>query len=132
MGTVVALDQFRRMQAESSAAAHQIPRKPQIVGAQIWSADYTSIDGVVFGLLKAREIASYYFGVYDEEFDQLLVEALDKAYHIEQLGDGPLKRAIAPLKEIMAAMINEDNRKPLSLGLVILDLIEKAPAYVRS
>lgn len=132
MGTVVALDHFRHLREECvDAPGFRTPKRPRIVGSQIWGADYTSADGIVFGLLKVREIASYYFGTYDEEFDQLLMEALEKAYYHDLLGHEKLVRAIAPLKEILAEMINDDNRKPLSIGLVVLDLMEKAPVHVR-
>ncbi len=131
MGTVVALDQFRRMQDELVVANPRKPKIPRIVGGQIWGADYTSVDGIVFGLLKVREIASYYFGTYDEDFDHLLLEALDKAYYIGMSGHDELVMAIAPLKEILVEMINDENRKPLSIGLVVLDLIEKAPVHKR-
>lgn len=132
MGTVVALDHFRSLREKcADAPGCRTPKKPRIVGAHIWGADYASVEGIVFGLLKVREIASYYFGTYDEEFDQLLLDALEKGYYHDELGHDELVRAIAPLKEILAEMINDDNRKPLSLGLVVLDLIEKAPVHVR-
>lgn len=127
MGTVVALDQFRRELDTHEAASFNPPKKPALRGSEIWGTDYTTVEGVVFGLLKVREIMAYYFGMYDMEFDHVLLNALDKAYNLENCGHGQLVGAIRPAKDIMAEVINEDNRRDISLGLVILDLIEKSP-----
>ncbi len=127
MGTVVALDQFRKGSEQQTDATFEAPHRPAIFGSEIWGMDYSSMEGVVFGLLKVREIAGFFYGAHDAEFDHMLINALDKAYHYELHGPDALKAAIRPLKADMADMINDNNRKPMSLALVILDLIEKSP-----
>lgn len=126
MGTVVALDQFRKQKMQTDFIAP--PARPDVLGSEIWGTDYSSVEGIVFGLLKVREIASFYFGAHDQEFDHMLINALDKAYHYELNGHEALKAAIRPIKDSVADMIDDNNRKPMSLALVILDLMEKSPA----
>lgn len=128
MGTVVALDQFRKENNSRTDYVFEHPQRPEIFGSEIWGTDYSTVEGVVFGLLKVREIAGFFFGTHDEEFDHMLINALDKAYNYPLHGHDALVAAIRPIKDDMADMINEGNRKPMSLALVILDLIEKSPA----
>ncbi|WP_147819662.1 hypothetical protein [Salidesulfovibrio onnuriiensis] len=131
MGTVVALDQFRKDRDIRGSFSMESPHRPELFGSEIWGTDYSSVEGMVFGLLKVREIAGFFFGAHDKDFDHMLINALDKAYHYELHGHEALVAAIRPIKDDVADMINDDNRRPMSLALVILDLIEKSPARNR-
>lgn len=127
MGTLVALDRFRQIRDENQRV-HSPPPEPVIIGTDIWSRDYTRLENVVFGLLKAREIASFHLGEYDGELAHLLLNALEKAHNYEELGQAELVAAIGPIKRFILDSLNETNKKQMSLAIVILDLIEKSPA----
>ncbi len=126
MGSVVALDQYRERIAKAEQGRSRPPR-PQITGGAIWGRDYREVEAIVFGLLKVRAILAHHMGSYNQAFDQLCVESLDAAYHIQEVGPVRLKQAIKPLKEWILDEITDENKRDLSWSLVILDLIEKSP-----
>lgn len=124
MGTVVALDRFRDSSGQDKAA----PPKPVLRGAEIWGRDYTEIESIIYGLLKTRDIMGYHLGHHDEDVALMVLEALERAYHLDQCGHEELVRAMRPLKQfIVECMDAGDNRRDLSMAIVILDLIEKSP-----
>lgn len=126
MGSVVALDQFRRESGKTSRKPKR-PSRPAIVGTEIWGRDYTDIEAVVFGLLQVRGLLAHHVGEHDQIFDALCMACLDAAYQVKKVGAGKLKETIKPLKEWILDEMTEDNKRDLSWSLVILDLIEKSP-----
>ncbi|EGB15342.1 hypothetical protein DND132_2137 [Pseudodesulfovibrio mercurii] len=135
MGNVVALDEFRRALDRREERGPVVPR-PEIRGAEIWGRDYRQLEAVVFGLLKVREIAAYHASLRaarhadgsGRAFDQLCLNALDAAYHVEDRGPARLKAAVKPLKEWLLDAMTEDNKRDMAWALVLVDLIEKSPS----
>jgi len=126
MGSVVALDAFRKnMEADRAKA---VPPRPDISGGAVWGRDYREVEAIVYGLLQARGLVAHHTGEHDAEFDHLCMHALDAAYHVADLGQDNLKRAVAPLKRWILAIISDGNKRDLSWALVLLDLIEKSPS----
>ncbi|GAB7021805.1 hypothetical protein [Salidesulfovibrio brasiliensis] len=126
MGTVVALDRFRESVERGREAQ---PPKPSIRGTEIWGRDYTRIESVVFGLLKARDIVGHHMGRHDEDVAMMLLNALEKAYKLGECGHEELVAAMRPLKDFIVDCMDEGNRRDLSMAIVILDLIEKSPVH---
>lgn len=127
MGTVVALDQYKRSLGKQ-ASQPDTPARPDILGSEIWTRDYTDIEAVVFGLLKVRNIAAFHSGDHNAALDRLCMDALEAAYTVDDIGGAKLKEAIKPLKEWLLDMLGEDNKRDISWALVLCDLIEKSPA----
>ncbi|MBN2139863.1 MAG: hypothetical protein PHV85_02845 [Desulfovibrionaceae bacterium] len=134
MSSVIALCEYRRKKAlEDLSLVRTGPErteKPDLVGAEIWGRDYSELEAVVFGLLKVREIVLYYIG-YDQDLESLLLCVLEAAYGYAAHGPDRLRAATMPLKEAVLARADEDNRRPLAMAVVILDLIEKTPGFKR-
>ncbi|WP_243544771.1 hypothetical protein [Pseudodesulfovibrio tunisiensis] len=128
MGTVVALDEYK---ARVTRARPAPADRPELVGSEIWGRDYTELESVVFGLLKAREVVAYHVCGNDEEYDHLSLEALEAAYRIADFGPDRLRDSIAPLKEWILDVMTPENKRDLSWAIVLLDLIEKSPLRPR-
>lgn len=126
MGTVVALDRFREAARQGETAR---PPKPDIRGSEIWGRNYSNIEDVVFGLLKARDIVGYHMGHHDEDVAMMMLDALEKAYRLNECGHEALVVAMRPLKQYLVECMTEGNRRDISMAIVILDLIEKSPLH---
>lgn len=126
MGSVVALDAFRQS-LENREQGPAPPARPKISGGEIWGRNYTEVEAIVFGLLKARGIVAHHKGGHDQAFDALCMDSLEAAYEIEAMGPARLKAAIKPLKEWILDEMTEENKRDMSWALIILDLIEKSP-----
>ena len=126
MGSVVALDDFRQS-IERKDLSPPRRERPEIRGGEIWGRDYNTVEAIVFGLLKIRDIVAFYAGDNDYAFDQLCLDGLEAAYRIDDFGTYRLKQAIRPVKEWILDEMTEDNKRDMSWALVIADLIEKSP-----
>lgn len=128
MATVIALDEFRRKRRELTRPPAEPPTRPHFSSGDVWGRNYTEIESVVFGLLKVRETLRYYTA-YQEDLEEMLLDVLDAAFHIEECGFPRLKAAILPLKEYILDNLGEEALQPMKTSLIILDLIEKSPLY---
>ena len=126
MGTIVALDEFKRTLGKQE---NLLPRRTQPIlrGSEIWGRDYTNIEAIVFGLLKVRDIMAFHTGTLDKTFDQLCMDALNAAHSVLDVGPTELKDTIKPLKEWILDEITEDNKRDMSWAVILCDLIEKSP-----
>lgn len=128
MATVIALDEYRRKQRRLTRPPVEPPKRPHFRSGDVWGRNYTELESVVFGLLKVRETLRYYTE-YQGDIEEMLVDVLDAAYHIEETGFPRLKAAILPLKEYILNNLGEEALQPMKTSLIILDLIEKSPLY---
>ncbi|MGL1863583.1 MAG: hypothetical protein OCC46_13750 [Pseudodesulfovibrio sp.] len=126
MGSVVALDEFRRS-IRYGGQKPKSPPRPKISGGEIWGRNYNEVEAIVFGLLKVRGIVAHHTGEHDKAFDQLCMISLQAAYSVESGGTANLKEAIRPLKEWILDETTDENKRDMSWALVIIDLIEKSP-----
>jgi hypothetical protein len=126
MGEVIALDHFRqRRLPEPEPAAVE---RPQFTAGDVWGRDYTDEESILYGVFKVRDALLYYTS-YDPGLDRLLLDVLEAAYRVAELGQRHLRRCIAPLKEYILDCIDEDNVKHMKTALILMDLIEKSPTY---
>lgn len=126
MGSVVALDTFRKTLGQSETKVARPPR-PDISGTEVWGRDYREVEAIVYALLTTRAMVAHHSGSHDQEFDALSMVALDAAYNITEQGPAKVKSAIKPLKEWILDSMTEDNKRDMSWCLVLIDLIEKSP-----
>ncbi|WP_461210667.1 hypothetical protein [Desulfocurvus sp. DL9XJH121] len=126
MGSVIALDEFRRAKEPECGLEATLYPRPRINDSEIFARDYTSIGGQVFAILKIREILRYHVRS-NEEWQYLILCVLDAAYHYDPGKSQILKEAVRSLKDYVLGEVNTRNNKDMTSALLLLDLIEKSP-----
>lgn len=126
MGSVIALDAYRRGRDPQSRLESVLYPRPHINDSEIFARDYTQIDSVVFAVLKIREILRYHVRS-NEEWQYLVLCVLDAAYHFDAQKSQILKEATLSLKDYVLGEMNTRNGKDMTAALLLLDLIEKSP-----
>ncbi|UIJ37611.1 hypothetical protein LWC08_13040 [Desulfobaculum bizertense] len=135
MSGIVALAEFRKKK-EAKRVASRVSHKhtrPTLSDGQIFSKDYTTTEGVLFGVLKIREVLQYYVSDTDEWNHELMdvLESTSK-YTQDQEYEAELTERCQTLKGYILGAMNEDNAEDMTLGLLITDLIQKSPAVRRA
>lgn len=126
MGQVIALDRWReRLLPEPEPLE---ARRPVFTAGDVWGRDYTDEEAMLYGVLKVREALRFY-AAYDPSLDGRLMDVLEAAYRVAELGQEHLVRTIAPLKQFVLDAMDGENVKHMKTALILLDLIEKSPAY---
>ena len=129
MGTVVSLEEFRKKKWSVEAGPYSCRlERPRINDGDILARDYSKLDNIVFGILKIRQILSYYVRSNDE-WQYLVLCLLNTAYDLDEGQNELLYEAVLPLKEYILNEMDSRNKRDLTAALLILDLIEKTPAY---
>lgn len=126
MGQVIALDLWRERRLPEPEPA--VARRPVFSAGDVWGRDYTDEEAILYGVLKVRDALRYYTS-YDPVLDRLLLDVLEAAYLVHEQGQQQLVRRVAPVKEYILDCIDDENIKHMKTALIILDLIEKSPAY---
>lgn len=135
MSGIVALAEFRKKKEAkrvASIVSHKHTR-PTLSDGQIFSQDYTTTEGVLFGVLKIREVLQYYVSDTDE-WNHELMDVLESAskYTEDHKYEAELTERCQTLKGYILGAMNEDNAEDMTLGLLITDLIQKSPAVRRA
>ncbi|SKA85944.1 hypothetical protein SAMN02745704_01935 [Paucidesulfovibrio gracilis DSM 16080] len=126
MGQVIALKEYRgRRLPDPEPVSIQ---RPRFTAGDVWGRDYTEEEAILYGVFKVRD-ALLYYTEYDPGLDRLLLDVLEAAYRLEELGQGHLRRCVTPLKEHILDHMDETNVKHMKTALILLDLIEKSPTY---
>jgi len=126
MGTVIALDHFKKRQRPEERLDSLLYPKPRINDSEIFSKDYTRLENVVFAILKIREILRYHVHT-NEEWHYLILCVLDAAYYFDNDKSQLLKESTGPLKDYILGETNAKNGKDMTAALLLVDLIEKSP-----
>jgi len=102
--------------------------RPCIVKQDIWRRDFSTLDGIIYGLLKIREILGFQLHYY-EEWKHYLLQMLDVAYNTagreraRLLGD-----VVADFKHFLIQETTPENKEDMALVVLVLELIEKSSA----
>jgi hypothetical protein len=126
MGTVIALDQYRMRRDPDRELHTLLAPPPRINDGQIFARDYSKLDGIVFAVLKIREILRYHVQT-NEEWQYLALQVLDAAYHFDAERSALLHEAAESLKEYILGEMDSRNGRDMTAALLLLDLVEKAP-----
>lgn len=129
MAKITLLADFRRKKGgcASSVGDRDIER-PCIAKQDIWRRDFSTLDGIIYGLLKVREILGFQLHYY-EEWKHYLLQMLDVSYNtagIERarlLGD-----VVADFKNFLIEETTPENKEDMALVVLVLELIEKSSA----
>lgn len=129
MKGVIALAEYRRrVEAEKRLEEIFKAEKPVLRDSEIWTQDYGTMSGIVFGILKVKDIIHYH-APQTQDADFLLLYLLSAAHGKASAARENISVVARELKSRLVAELSEENRRELTAGLLILDLIEKTPAY---
>ncbi|BBD09054.1 hypothetical protein [Desulfovibrio ferrophilus] len=126
MGSVIALEQYKKRQAPEKHLDSVLYPRPRINDSEIFSKDFTRLENVVFAILKVREILRYHVHS-NEEWQYLILCVLDAAYYFDAQKSQLLKEATTTLKDYILDETNARNGKDMTSALLLMDLIEKSP-----
>ena len=104
------------------------PRRPHISDRDLWTRDYREIDNILYAILKIKEILDYHL-YYDDVWPYLLLSFMEAVHTTKQGGGQDLPATGASLKDYVLSAITPDNKRDLSMVLLLADLIEKSPTY---
>ncbi len=128
MGTVIALDAYRMSKNPEEHLRSILYPPPRINDGQIFARDYSKLDGIVFAVLKIREILRYHVTT-NEEWQYLALQVLDAAYYFNAEKSELLREATRSLKDYILEEMDKRNGKDMTSALLLLDLIEKSPKF---
>ncbi len=132
MAQILELGEYRESKRRERERAGPLKRmRPKISDKEIWTKDYATMDGVVFGASLIREILDYYCP-YDQEWPYLVLALVDAAYKLEIWGVKEVETAAAALKAFTLSRMTASNKRDMTAALLLADLIEKTPQYRRS
>lgn len=132
MAQILELGPYREQKIlERERAGPHAHMQPRILDKEIWTRDYSTLDGVVFGASLMREILEYYYPE-DENWPYLVLALVDSIFNLERWGMEEVGSAAAALKDFTLSRMNASNKRDLTAVLLLADLIEKTPAYRRS
>lgn len=104
------------------------PRRPRISDRDLWTRDYREIDNILYAILKIKEILDYHL-YYDDVWPYLLLSFMEAVHTTKQGGGQELPTTGASLKDYVLSAVTPDNKRDLSMVLLLTDLIEKSPTY---
>ena len=129
MGQVISLEEFREKKwAMEAGPCSYCLERPRINDAEILARDYSELDNIIFGILKIRQILSYYVHTNDE-WQYLILCLLNTAYDLDEGQNALLHEATLPLKQYILDEMDDRSKRDMTAALLILDLIEKTPVY---
>ena len=104
------------------------PRRPQISDRDLWTRDYREVDNIMYAILKIKEILDYHL-YYDDVWPYLLLSFMESVHLAKQGVGEDVPATGASLKDYVLSAITADNKRDLSMVLLLADLIEKSPTY---
>ena len=104
------------------------PRRPHISDRDLWTRDYREIENILYAILKIKEILDYHL-YYDDVWPYLLLSFMESVHNAKQGGPQDLPTTGASLKDYVLSAVTPDNKRDLSMVLLLTDLIEKSPTY---
>ena len=129
MASIIRMEDHRRTREPHQGMATNLsPRRPHLSDRDLWTRDYRETDNIMYAVLKIKEILDYHL-YYDDVWPYLLLLFLEAVHNTKQ-GDGrELPGTGASLKDYVLSAITPDNKRDMSMVLLLTDLIEKSPTY---
>lgn len=133
MATITSLEDFRQSRGRGTA---RLPcstesEPPPIAKQEIWRRDFATLDGIIYGLLKIREILGFQLH-YHEEWKHYLLQLLDVGYHtVGKERARLLGNVVADFKGFLVEETTPENKEDMALVILVLELIEKSAAVAK-
>lgn len=130
MGAIIDLHSFREAREQAIQQAHLANLRAAPAGdagvsdKDIWAQDYTTLGGMLRGIVNIRKILDIHLH-FSEEWKYHLLDVLEgvSAAHLGEPGR-PVSETVAACKASLAEDITMANRGDLLRAMVILDLME--------
>jgi hypothetical protein len=128
MGRVITPDFRSRGKVSHRRRVLPVPAESLFSDVEIWSRDYATTEGMVFGVCALAAILSRHLG-REGDWPILLVGLLEAIQGQPESGDEKLSRAARNLKDLLVSETSRENALDFSGALLIADLIEYTPRY---
>ena len=129
MARILRLDPSRlRPSSQQAIETALAPRRPILSDRDLWTRDYRETENILYAILKIKEILDYHL-YYDDIWPYLLLSFLEAVHESRQDGGRPLPGTGASLKDYVLSAITPENKRDMSMVLLLTDLIEKSPTY---
>ena len=110
------------------ATAATPPKQPQFSDSDLWTRDYRQLGNIVHAVIKMKEILDYHL-YYDDVWPYLLLAFMESVHNAKQDEPQTIIGTGASLKDYVVSAITPDNKRDLTMVLLLTDLIEKSPGY---
>jgi len=129
MAQILSLEAHRQEKERQRAGPHSPAlRRPNLSDRELWTRDYRETDNVVFAILKIKEILDYHL-YYDDVWPYLLLSFMEAVHNLKQGDEVDLPGTGASLKDYVLSAMSQDNKRDLSMVLLLIELMEKSPNY---
>ncbi|MHC1712404.1 MAG: hypothetical protein AB9872_09660 [Solidesulfovibrio sp.] len=130
MGRILQLDSHRQGQGiRAGKTTHLNPHRPQLSDRDLWTRDYRDSENILYAVMKIKEILDYHL-YYDDVWPYLLLSFLEAVHNTSKQGDTRgLMGTGASLKDYVLSAMSQENKRDMSMILLLTDLIEKSPTY---
>lgn len=129
MARILQLDSLRRPEAQRLGMATNLsPCRPHLSDRDLWTRDYRQTNNIIFAILKIKEILDYHL-YYDDVWPYLLLSFMEAVHNAQQGDEQELPGTGASLKDYVLSAVTPENKREMSMVLLLIDLIEKSPTY---
>lgn len=129
MARILRLDTLRRGRTpKPGPPTRPADERPRLSDRDLWTRDYRETDNILYAILKIKEILDYHL-YYDDVWPYLLLSFIEAVHDAGQDDPRELRGAGATLKDYVLSAITPENKREMSMVLLLIDLIEKSPAY---
>lgn len=129
MARILRLDPSRlRPSSQQAIETALSPRRPILSDRDLWTRDYRETENILYAVMKIKEILDYHL-YYDDIWPYLLLSFLEAVHESRQDDGRELPGTGASLKDYVLSAITPENKRDMSMVLLLTDLIEKSPTY---
>jgi len=117
-----------RTPPRETLSADLSPKRPHLSDRDLWTRDYRELDSIMYAVLKIKEILDFHL-YYDDVWPYLLLSFMESAHSAKQGLERRFPGAGASLKDYVLSTMTEENKRDMTMVLLLTDLIEKSPTY---
>jgi len=129
MAQILFFDAHRRDKERQRAGPTGLPpHRPCCSDRELWTRDYREPDNILYAVLKIKEILDYHL-YYDDVWPYLLLSFMEAVHTLNQGENGDLPGTGASLKDYVLSAVSQENKRDLSMVLLLIELMEKSPNY---
>lgn len=129
MAQILSFDAYRRDRARQRAGPESPPpRRPCCSDRELWTRDYREPENIIYAVLKIKEILDYHL-YYDDVWPYLLLSFMEAVHHLNRGEGHDLPGTGASLKDYVHSAVSQENKRDLSMVLLLIELMEKSPNY---
>jgi hypothetical protein len=129
MARILSFDAYRQDKERLRAGPPvRNTRPPHLSDRELWTRDYRETDNIIFAILKIKEILDYHL-YYDDVWPFLLLSFMEAVHNRNQGKAADLTGTGASIKDYVLSAMSQDNKRDMSMVLLLIELLEKSPGY---